>query len=253
MGNMEKKKKRRKLKLIKSLVLVVAFVVAIGATFGITMAYFGGTSGTKTAEMTLKTGLWLKAGDITDSSGSSATQFVVPSQVINPKCQVSIKSSKLASDPSANTVEGQQGSDALLRAEIQFTDESGVLSGSSSSASATYFQVYDLSDTEVGAFVKDGSTNYFYFMPKGTTSITDSTRMQVVPTSGGEVTYKFNLKVTVPPEIGNNKGGSVITLSVNYQVIQADFFEINGNMSEKTVGNARTIFGHSSVQGEQKY
>ena len=91
MEKLERKKKRRKLRLIKSLVLVVAFVVAIGATFGITMAYFGGKSSTEKAEMVLKTGLWINSKDIT---GVSASQYVVPSQVINPKCQLSIKSSK---------------------------------------------------------------------------------------------------------------------------------------------------------------
>lgn len=243
MEKMDKKKKRRKIRLIKSLVLVVAFVVAIGATFGITMAYFGGTSTTEKAEMTLKTGLWVNAKDITTVS---ASQYVVPSQVINPTCEVSIKSSKEKGN-AANT--GESASKALLRALIVFTDETGSLSNTTS---AGYFEVKSGS-THVGNFVKDGETNYYYFMPTSVTSITGSETMQVIDTTAGEVTYKFTLNVAVPKELGNSAGGSKITLEVSYQVIQADFFNDAGAEITKTVTNAKEIFGHASVSGDASY
>ena len=246
---MDKKKQRRKIRLIKSLVLVVAFVVAIGATFGITMAYFGGKSNTSTGAITLKTGIWVNSKDIT---GISATSYVVPSQIVEPECVLTIKSSKDKADAAITT---DQASKALLRAELVITDGTG--SGTiSSAATAAYFAVYDSSNVQVGNFVKDTTDvtkNYYYFLPTATTTFADSATMQEIDTTDGELTYKFKIKIQIPSSLGNAAGGTKIDISVYYQAVQSDFYDANGDLIDKIVSNAKTIFGDASVSGDATY
>ena len=99
-----KKRKRKRIRLIKSLVLVVAFVVAIGATFGVTMSYFGGKSKEVSYDMILKTGLYINTPT---TEAVEATAYVVPSQVITTQCELSVKSSKAATD--AAQTDGKTG------------------------------------------------------------------------------------------------------------------------------------------------
>jgi len=244
MKKMDKKKQKMRARLVKSLVLVVAFIATISATFGITMAYFGGSANSGEGKITLKTGIWINASKPTIVT---ASQYVVPSQVIEPECEVSVKSSKLKTD-AANT--GDTATKALLKATITITDGTGSVA---SDAAAAYFVVKDSSDNTVGHFVKDSTvtgSNVYYFMPETVTSAltasdkeSESVLMQVVDTTNGEVTYSFKLKITIPSTLGNAAGGQEIKISVAYQAVQADFYDTNGNIFTKNVNNAEAIFG----------
>lgn len=241
----KKKKLRRRNNIIKSLVLVIAFVVAVGGTFGMTMAYFGGKSTTQTQNMKLKAGIWIDSKELTTVEG---TQFVVPSQIITPTCELTIKSS-LTSGGTAVTGSSttDQPSKGLLRAGIKFTAEATstpiTLSGGAAS-----FEVKNGSGTKVGDFVKWGNANadgvvFYYFMPSGKTTLSDSGEgendvMQVVDTSNGAVTYRFEPKITIPPELGNTDGGKTITLQVFYQVIQSELYTSAG---APMTNNVKTI------------
>ena len=245
MKKMDKKKQKKRIRLIKSLVLVVAFIATISATFGITMAYFGGSANSGDGKITLKTGIWINASAPTIVS---ASQYVVPSQVVEPECQVSIKSSK---EKTGDVSTDDMATKALLKATITITDGTG--SNLGTSAAADYFVVKDGSDNTVGHFVKDATvsgSNVYYFMPTSVTTALNAsakesttTLMQVVDTTSGEVTYKFNLKITIPSTLGNAAGGQEIKVSVAYQAIQADFYDTNGAMITKNVKNAESIFG----------
>lgn len=249
MKNMEKKKQRRKIRLIKSLVLVVAFVVAISATFGITMAYFGGKSNTAQGTITLKTGIWVNAKDPTTVGGVA---YVVPSQPVESECVLTIKSSKLKTDEALKT---DQASNALLKAEIAITDGTG--GNIATTAAASFFKVYASNGTtHVGNFVKDTdetSKNVYYFLPTGTESYSATALMQPIDTTDGEVTYKFKIKITIPSNLGNAAGGTEVKVSVTYQAIQADFYDTDGKLIDKNITNAKTIFGDSSVAGDATY
>ncbi len=237
-----KKRKRRRNRLIKTFVLVVALIVAVGTTFGVTMSYFGGKSGTSTYDMVLKTGLYVNNAN---AGGSvSKTAYVVPSQVISANCQVSVKSAS-SKTGTANT--DDSASDALIRAIITFSSEDGVNASLGDSAS---FPV-SIGGTTIGNFVKYTDDNY-YLIASGT-SITDSTLMYVVKTSEGEKTLSFDMVVSIPSSLDNSASGKKVTLTVTYQVIQADFFSGSSTAVNKSVKNAKTIFDDTSVSGDASY
>lgn len=238
-----KKRKRRRNRLIKTFVLVVAIIVAVGTTFGVTMSYFGGKSSTSTYDMILKTGLYVNnAGGGESISG---TTYVVPSQVVTANCEVSVKSASTKTD-TANT--GDSASDALIRAIITFKSDDGV--NATLSDSATYFPV-TIGGVVIGNFVKYTDNNY-YLIASGTT-IGTSTTMYVIKTSEGEKTLTFDLIVSIPSSLDNASSGKKVTLTVAYQVVQADFFSGSSTAVAKTVANAKTIFDDTSVSGDASY
>lgn len=237
-----KKRKRRRNRLIKTFVLVVALIVAVGTTFGVTMSYFGGKSGTSTYDMVLKTGLYVNNAGSGDSV--SGTTYVVPSQVISVNCEVSVKSASTKTS-TANT--GDSASDALIRAIITFSDDDEVGATLDDSVS---FPV-TIGGTVVGNFVKYTDNNY-YLIASGTT-ISESTLMYVINTSEGEKTLTFDMVVSIPKTIDNASSGKKVKLTVTYQVIQADFFSGSSTAVAKTVKNAKTIFDDTSVSGDASY
>lgn len=243
---MDKRKKKMRNRLIKSLVLVVAFVVAIGTTFGLTMAYFGGTANSGEGKITLKTGIWINASTPTIVTGS---QYVVPSQVVEPECVVTIKSSK-GKDDAANAT--ASASKALLKATITITDGTGSTNLVSSSL-VDCIQVLGGTNgtTHVGNFIKKTGTSEYYFVATTVSTYSASALMQEVDTTAGEVTYKFKLKVSIPSTLGNAAGGTEIKVSVAYQAVQADFYDTNGALIDKTITQADIIFG--ATTGDATY
>lgn len=233
------KRKRKRNRLIKSFVLVVAFVIAISATFGVTMAYFGGKSGTANYNMQLKMGLYV---GIPTASTNTASTYVVPSQVVTANCEFKVKSG----DKSGNVVTGDSASDGLIRAKIEFTGITGVTLDNGT-ANQVYFPVIldDDNDDVVANFVK--YTDGYYYLITGTT-ISDSASMYVVDSSSGEKTFNFDLRVSVPKSLTNDNAGDTITLNVTYEVIQADFFKDSTTAQTKNVKNAAEVFGDTTIQ-----
>lgn len=238
-----RKRKRRRVRLIKSFVLVVAFVIAIGATFGVTMSYFGGKSKELSYDMVLKTGLYINTPTSETVEGSA---YVVPSQVITTQCELSVKSSTSAT--TAAVTDGKTGSNALLRAIITFGDggTDATLTGSGKEA---YFPV-KLNNIVIGNLVQYTDNNYY--LMTGTTIGANDT-MYVIESSSGEKTFTFDLRVSVPKKLTNDDAGKPISLKVVYQVIQADFFNDSTTATPKTVANAKTIFDDTTVSAEQSY
>ena len=236
-----KKRKRKRNRLIKSLVLVVAFVIAIGATFGATMAYFGGKSDTANYDMQLKMGLYV---GVPNAATNTAATYVVPSQIVKANCEFSVKSAKplgTGSNPTdpGDAVTGATASNGLIRAQIVF---SGVDAGAlGNGAGQAYFPV-KLSgggDTAVAHFVKYATDGYYYLVTG--TSATDTSEMYVVESSTGEKKFTFDLVVSIPNTLTNANAGDKITLTVTYEVIQADFYDTSKKL-DANVKNAAAIF-----------
>lgn len=225
-----KKRKRKRNRLIKSLVLVVAFVIAIGATFGATMAYFGGKSNTAKYDMQLKMGLYVGVPNV---AANSVAAYVVPSQVVNANCEFTVKSAKTATD---TAVSDDSASNGLIRASIVFDG----LDASALGNGAVHFPV-KLSGgaTAVGNLVKHASDGYYYFVT-GTSAGADD-NMYVIESSTGEKKFNFELRVSIPNTLTNADAGKKITLTVTYEVIQADFYDTTSKL-DATVGNASAVF-----------
>ena len=234
------KRKRKRNNIIKTFVLVIAFVVAIGTTFGVTMAYFGGTSGTFTSTMTLKTGVYINAPAPTNISQS---MYVVPSQVIEAGCTVNVKSAK----PNGDLSTGAAASKGLLRAKITFS--AGGTGATLTSGGNTYFPVKIGSETTASCnlvpWTGEGGDGYYYLM-KGTTinatSSTEADWMKEIDTTAGIQTLNFTLKISIPSTLTNADGGTPITLTISYEVIQSDWYNDSTSAVYKNVSEASKIF-----------
>ena len=256
-----KKRKRKRNRLIKSLVLVVAFVIAIGATFGVTMAYFGGKSDKANYNMMLKMGLFV---GVPTSATNTASTYVVPSQIVTANCEFTVKSaaSTSTSAPASDTSDPAK-SDGLIRAKIEF--DSSEIEDVTISLDDTYFPVSIVDGTgkktSIGNFVyratsQESETDGYYYLITGTTMSHDAA-MYVIQSSKGEQKFTFDLRVSIPDELTNDHAGKPITLSVTYEVIQADFYDkkaiTNDNPTGKmatNVENAFNVFSDTSLVGK---
>lgn len=227
---MEKKKlNKRKKRVISIAVIATAFVICIMATFGVTMAYFGGTSGAAKGEMTLKSAVWVNGGTLGSFSG-----YVLPSQQVSQACEVKVKS---ANTSTGTATTGNAATKALLRATITIT-ASGVTIPSSTSAPSSFTVTIG---SATAYLVKHTDTNY-YLMSKNTIGASDE--MYVIDTSKGEATLSYTISIVIPDTITNaNVGeGGKVTVTVQYNVIQSDFYGGTASAKPRTVANAKTIF-----------
>ena len=224
---MEKKKlNKRKKRVISIAVIATAFVICIMATFGVTMAYFGGTSGAAKGEMTLKSAVWVNGSALTSFSG-----YVLPSQLKTQACTVKVKS---AATSTGAALKDASATSALLRATITITTSGGAASIENSIAS------FPVSVAGATAYlVKYTDQNYYLMTANATTG-----NMYVVDTSKGEVTLTYTISIVIPDTIKNADvaGGGKITVSVQYNVIQSDFYGGTATAQAKTIANAKTIF-----------
>lgn len=240
----KKKQKKRKKRIISVAVIATAFLLCIMATFGVTMAYFGGKSREDSATMTLKTALWVNSKGLTSFSG----KYVSPSQALTQSCEVSVKSSNQST---GTAVTGDAASDALLRATIAWNLGGIAATGSST---VTSFDV-TVGSTVAAKLMKwtteNGGDNNWYLVDKSATSISGTTNMYTIKTSAGEQKLKYNLTLTVPSSIGNDdvKGSATsktITVTIQYSVVQADFYNGGTSAVAKTVTNAKEIFDQTT-------
>ncbi len=198
------KNKRNKKKVISIVALVASFVLCIGATFGITMAYFGGTDSKSLSNITLKTGIVIGASISADSSVQNS--LVVPSQPVTVTATGSVTA---ATDNGASAVNAVKG---LVRAKFSVAGEGTFASG---------FTV--TTDGETDDWYKDG--DYYYLVSSGTT-------LKEV-TAGGSVTISG--KFTVPSTLNNSNSGQAVSITVTFEVVQSELWDASGNKVEKTV------------------
>ena len=224
---MEKKKlNKRKKRVISIAVIATAFVICIMATFGVTMAYFGGTSGAAKGEMTLKSAVWVNGSSLSSFSG-----YVLPSQLKTQACTVKVKS---AATSTGAALKDASATSALLRATITITTSGGASSIDNSVAS------FPVSVAGTTAYLVKYTDNNYYLMTADATT----GNMYVVDTSKGEVTLNYTISIVIPASIKNADvaGGGKITVTVQYNVIQSDFYGGTATAQAKTIANAKAIF-----------
>ena len=246
----KKKQKKRKKRIISVAVIATAFLLCIMATFGVTMAYFGGKSREDSATMTLKTALWVNSKGLTSFSG----KHVSPSQALTQTCEVSVKSSNQST---GTAVTGDAASDALLRATITWNLGGIAATGSST---VTSFDVTVGSTAAAAKLMKWSSgtdaDNNWYLVDKATTTMSGDATMYTIKTSAGEQKLKYNLTLTVPSSIGNDDvkdsaTSKEIKVTIQYSVVQADFYNSGTSAVAKTVKNAKAIF--NATTGDAPY
>lgn len=244
---MDKNTKKRKKKIASIAVIAAAFVLCIMATFGVTMAYFGGSSAEKSGSLTLKSAVWVNSSEMASFSGT-----VVPSQKISQNCLVKVKSAD-ASTGAALT--NNRATNAVMRAQIKLTLPSGL--GISDPTSGGSLDV-KVGSTVVAKFMKDttDTTNgYWYLMDKSATAVTGN--LYEINTASGEVSLTYTLSITIPASIKNSTlataGSNEIKVTVKYTVIQSEIYDANGTAVAKTQAAMKSYFSSSDLDADAKY
>lgn len=250
---MDKKKlKKRKKRIISVAVVATAFVLCIMATFGITMAYFGGKSDTNTGKLTLKSAVWVNSTAWTNFNSA----YVLPSQTITQPCEVKVKSSNSST---GTAVKGDAATKALLRASLTCAVTGGL---TLSVEGVTSYDVKVGTTAKAAKLMKwttgTGADNNWYLVAASTTTMSGDATMYEIDTTAGEQTLTFTMTVAIPETIKNSDVASdttskTITISLQYTVIQSDFYNNSATALSKTVTNAKTIFDSSNLDPSAEY
>ena len=214
------KNKKNKKKIISIVALAASFVLCIGATFGVTLAYFGGSAKADLTAITLKTGVTVGAA----ASSTVSNNLVVPGQPVDITCTATINPYSGAGATAADAVPG------LLRAK--FT------TGGTASVTATIdTAVVTTSGGQTGYWVYNSTDQYYYFC-------TTAAGKQLQPiTATSQQTVEMLGSFTVPTEFDNDDSGKTFTATVIFEVAQGELY----NGATKIEG-ATLVYDNTIVQ-----
>ena len=177
---MEKKKLSTKQKwlnfLKKGLPIIVGLILAMVTTFGVTMAYFGQSSGPLSTDITLKTGV--KIGSTSSIAGS--TDKVVPSQPVTISATAVVE----PADNKTTTI-----TDAILRAKVRTTTEEDINLQISTTAVTV--------GTKTGYWVEH-TDGYFYLCAETKNSTVGNTKLLVFNPGTAGVSVPMSGSFVVP-------------------------------------------------------
>lgn len=222
---MKMKNKKNKKKVLSIVALAATFVLCIGATFGITLAYFGGNATGSITDITLKTGVTVGAA----ARSSVDNNLVVPGQPVNITCTATIEPYEGGTANSTNAVPG------LLRAK--FT------TGGDMSVTAT-ISAEKVTATNGEGYWVDGGDGYHYFC----TSASGKQLVALSATAANEVTMSGSF--TVPTSLDNDDSGQTFTASVVFEVAQGELW--NGatqlQATDLTYDNATVLAAFNAIK-----
>ena len=188
------------------LTIATSFILCIVATFGVTLAFFGGNASANLSTITLKTGI--EIGAAIESSVGSAK--VVPGQPVKITATGTVSATELGSADANNAVDG------VVRAKFNVGNELGEVT-------------IDGNSTD---FWTDGNDGYYYLVTaaNGTTlrTVSKGTSVQIF----GDLIVSKNFT--------NADSGKSVEASVIFEVIQADIYKADGSKEALTVTNATT-------------
>lgn len=229
------KNNKNKKKIATIIALVASFVLCIGASFGITMAYFGGKS-EGIRSITLKTGV--SVGAEVTSSATTSNHLVVPGQPISINATATV---------SAYQAEGEVVP-GLLRAK--FT------SGGTATGAADTDIVVTLTTTvnETNlVWVYDGSEYYYLCTaaPAENAEYTTAQLYKVTPTTEAAVEVVLQGACIVPTGFGNEDSGKTFIASVVFEVAQAELYSGSDLLAdtELTIGNETVQAAFTQIAG----
>ncbi len=193
---MKKVKSKKTILVVQLLTLLVAFLLCIVATVGITLAFFGNTA-SGVAVITLRGGVYVGAS----FSASTSAQYVVPGQMVNVNSIASVTS---RSDNPTN---------AFLRASVlELTHSSGDAPELNVTGTLT------VQDTTCH-WEKNGN---WYYLCKGESG---TSLMELVTTDHNSADKPLDVEFTstfqVDKNYKNDKSGSTYTVTVSFTAIQS--------------------------------
>lgn len=216
------KNKKNKKKILSIVALAASFVLCIGATFGITLAYFGGNASAKMTAITLKTGVTVGAA----ATATATNNLVVPGQPVTINCTATI--SPYSAGAASNAVPG------LLRAKFVTNPAEEGKTAMNVTATIGTAKVTTSAGQE-GYWVKDG--DYYYFCTSA------SGKQLVSLTATEEQTIAMTGSFTVPTTLDNTNGGETFSATVIFEVAQGELY--NG---ADLISGASLTYDNSIVQ-----
>ena len=213
------------------LLLVIALIICMGLTAGLTMAFFGGTS-TGSSTVTLKTGV--KVGATATASNDGA--MVVPGQPIDISATGTVEpySSTGTVVPALLRLKFTIGGAMDVTPTLNTTDAMTI---KTEAGDATGYWVlhtdgyYYLCAEAAEATV--ANTQLLKFTPVNTTTEEDKTKVSL--------TGNF----VVPTSLGNEYSGKALNIKARFEVIQA---EIYANGSDTAITDENLTIGNEAVQ-----
>ena len=214
-----------------SILLVIALIICMGLTAGLTMAFFGGTS-TGSSTVTLKTGV--KVGATATASNDGA--MVVPGQPIDISATGTVEpySSTGTVVPALLRLKFTIGGAMDVTPTLNTTDAMTI---KTEAGDATGYWVlhtdgyYYLCAEAAEATV--ANTQLLKFTPVNTTTEEDKTKVSL--------TGNF----VVPTSLGNEASNQSLDINARFEVIQA---EIYANGSDTAIADENLTIGNEAVQ-----
>lgn len=209
----------------KYIITIVSFaiilVACIGATIGITMAYFGDAK-SGTADITLGASILFDGTKGVSVAAGSTT--AVPSQTVNVTTSLIIK----------------KGTGTVTKAVLQIvpTFTAGSTGATCTFAEDATFNVTGAGDNAI-LVVKN---NKLYLVNKTTKTNLE----EITPTDAG-ITISFTVPVQIPAGIGNTASGQICRLSMTAKVLQSTIYTNGTTAVSKTVENFSTYFDGLTV------
>ena len=198
---------KNKKKWASILTIATSLILCIVATFGVTLAFFGGNASANLSTITLKTGI--EIGAAIESSVGSAK--VVPGQPVKITATGTVSATTQGTNPDANNAV-----DGVVRAKFNVGNELGEVT-------------IDGNSTD---FWTAGNDGYYYLVTaeNGTTlrTVSKGTSVQIF----GDLIVSKNFT--------NADSGKSVAASVIFEVIQADIYKTDGTKETLTVSNATT-------------
>ncbi len=234
---MKKAIKTSKKYLITIISFAIILVACIGATIGITMAYFGDVK-SGSADITLGASIYFAKDSenqkeinmTTDLTGSA-----VPSQTVTVTTSLNIQ----------NGTEGQ-ATKGVLCLEPVFSDKNG------SGVTCTFVNgtTYDISADSVITGVKFlAYKNRLYLVNStlttdGLSTDEDFEKVALAEVGDNKVgKLSCVIKITIPTEIGNDAGGKTCSLSITAKVLQSAIYtDASNTAASVTIGGFSGYF-----------
>lgn len=205
----------------KYLVTIISFAVilvaCIGATIGITMAYFGDVK-SGTANITLGAGILINGESLTMTTDLTDGTVAVPSQTVTVSTSIVVKKGT-----------GDKATDAVL--QIAPTFDAGTTGITCNFNDGEKFAV-----TGVDGATLIAKDNYLYLVDSTNTANLKA----FTPTADG-VTISFSIKIAIPESIDNDVAGGSIQLSLTAKALQSTIYT-NDGLVTLTTTNAATYF-----------
>lgn len=222
--------------LITIICFAVVLVACIGATIGITMAYFGDVK-SNSASITLGTSIYFG----TDSDNKEVTMTtgltgaVVPSQTVDVTTSLRIRKG-----------EGTYVTKGLLRLDTTFEDKD--TSGMTCDfENGTTFEVTGITGAKFVAYSKK------LYLVKSSFNATSTTSSAVFEAAElfeiePDVYLSCVIQIVVPSTVGNASSGKTCSLSITAKVLQSTVYASAGSTSvSKTIGGFNTYFDSFTI------